>query len=262
MPEAQLALVLVGTNHRHAPIGVREQLAARDARPRADRGDDGGGRRDGGASASPPATAARSTWSAPMRRRCATAAVSRLAAYAHRSARRSFEPLLYTLEGMAVAEHLFAVAGRPGLDGAGRGADPRQIRDAYADALEMGSTGPVSNRLFHQALEAGKRVRHETAIGELNASVASVAAQVGPRPAGVAGRRRGADRRRRQGRRAGRHQPARPRRPRDHGGRTAAPTAARRWPCGSAAGRSAWTSCRRSRRRPTSSSPRRCPTAT
>ena len=28
MPD-QLALVLVGTNHRHAPIGVREQLAAR-----------------------------------------------------------------------------------------------------------------------------------------------------------------------------------------------------------------------------------------
>src|SRR4051794_41904617 len=28
MPD-QLSLVLVGTNHRHAPIGVREQLAAR-----------------------------------------------------------------------------------------------------------------------------------------------------------------------------------------------------------------------------------------
>jgi glutamyl-tRNA reductase len=32
----------------------------------------------------------------------------------------------------------------------------------------------VSNRLFHEALEAGKRVRHETAIGRSNASVASV----------------------------------------------------------------------------------------
>ena len=104
------------------------------------------------------------------------AAVRRLAVYAHRSP-AEIEPLLYTLEGMDVAEHLFAVAG--GLDSMvpGEAQILSQIRDAYADALEMGSTGPVSNRLFHQALEAGKRVRHETAIGELNASVASVAAQ-------------------------------------------------------------------------------------
>jgi glutamyl-tRNA reductase len=27
--ESPVALVLVGTNHRHAPIGVREELAAR-----------------------------------------------------------------------------------------------------------------------------------------------------------------------------------------------------------------------------------------
>ena len=29
MAESPVALVLVGTNHRHAPIGVREELAAR-----------------------------------------------------------------------------------------------------------------------------------------------------------------------------------------------------------------------------------------
>ncbi len=53
-----------------------------------------------------------------------------------------------------------------------------QIRQSYQHALEMGSTGTVSNRLFHEALEAGKRVRHETAIGQSNASVASVAAEL------------------------------------------------------------------------------------
>src|SRR4029078_4162722 len=103
-------------------------------------------------------------------------AVMRLAAYAHRSP-QELQPLLYTLEGTAAIEHLFAVAA--GLDSMvpGEAQILAQLRDAYADALGLGSTGPVSNRLFHQALEAGKRVRHETAIGELNASVASVAAQ-------------------------------------------------------------------------------------
>jgi glutamyl-tRNA reductase len=105
------------------------------------------------------------------------AAVRRLAAYAHRDAEQIM-PLLYIMEGTEVARHLFSVAG--GLDSMvpGEAQILSQIRDAYADALELGSTGPVSNRLFHQALEAGKRVRHETAIGELNASVASVAAEV------------------------------------------------------------------------------------
>ena len=204
--------MLVGTNHRHAPIGVREELAART------HGRDlieAMAAEDAVLEAVGLSTCNRCEivrWSAPTRPRCARPRVRRLAVYAHRSA-AEIEPLLYTLEGMDVAEHLFAVAG--GLDSMvpGEAQILGQIRDAYADALEMGSTGPVSNRLFHQALEAGKRVRHETAIGELNASVASVAARGGARAAGVAGRRRGADRRRGQGRRAGRDQPARPRRP-------------------------------------------------
>jgi glutamyl-tRNA reductase len=105
------------------------------------------------------------------------AAVRRLAGYAHRDPGQ-IEPLLYTLEGMGAVSHLFAVAG--GLDSMvpGEAQILSQIRDAYAAALDLGTTGPVSNRLFHQALEAGKRVRHETAIGELNASVASVAAEL------------------------------------------------------------------------------------
>jgi glutamyl-tRNA reductase len=172
--EIPVALVLVGTNHRHAPIGVREELAARTH-----------GRDLIEAMASEEAVLEAVGLSTCNRCEIAMvgadavamrdAAVRRLAVYARRSP-AEIEPLLYTLEGMDVAEHLFAVAG--GLDSMvpGEAQILSQIRDAYADALQMGSTGPVSNRLFHQALEAGKRVRHETAIGELNASVASVAA--------------------------------------------------------------------------------------
>ena len=40
-----------------------------------------------------------------------------------------------------------------------------QVRRAYEAALAAGTTGPLTNRLFGAALQAGKRVRSETGIG-------------------------------------------------------------------------------------------------
>src|SRR5205085_3125753 len=114
------------------------------------------------------------------------AAVDRLADLAGHSP-AMLEPMLYVRAGVDAAEHLFAVAA--GLDSLvpGEAQILAQIRDAYASAFGWGATGPVSNRLFHEALEAGKRVRHETAIGSGGASVASVAAEVAAgRPGGLA----------------------------------------------------------------------------
>lgn len=175
MPEP-VHLLLVGTSHRHAPIAVREQLAAQ-----------AHGRRliesviaeDAVIEAVGLSTCNRCelymVGADPGAMR--EAAVRRLAEYAHRSEEEVL-PLLYVREGAEAAEHLFEVAG--GLDSLvpGEAQILAQIREAYASALEMGSTGTVSNRLFHEALEAGKRVRHETAIGRSNASVASVAAEL------------------------------------------------------------------------------------
>src|SRR3954467_13916604 len=50
-----------------------------------------------------------------------------------------------------------------------------QAKRAYEAALQAGTTGPLTNRLFTAALQTGKRVRSETAIGEGRASVSSVA---------------------------------------------------------------------------------------
>jgi glutamyl-tRNA reductase len=50
-----------------------------------------------------------------------------------------------------------------------------QAKRAYEAALEAQTTGPLTNRLFTAALQTGKRVRSETAIGEGRASVSSVA---------------------------------------------------------------------------------------
>ena len=50
-----------------------------------------------------------------------------------------------------------------------------QVKRAYELALVEGATGPISNRLFRDALGAGKRVRTETALGRSRVSVSSVA---------------------------------------------------------------------------------------
>jgi glutamyl-tRNA reductase len=82
---------------------------------------------------------------------------------------------LYSLRDEDVVRHLFAVAG--GLDSmiVGEAEVQGQVKRAYELALVEGTTGPVSNRLFRDALAAGKRVRTETAIGRSHVSVSTVA---------------------------------------------------------------------------------------
>jgi glutamyl-tRNA reductase len=181
-----LSLVLVGTSHRSAPLPVRERLAAHDH---------GHDLVDHVLAAEPVAEAV----GLATCNRCELylvgsrpdelreAAVERLVELSGGD-RARLEPMLYVRTGAEAAEHLFAVAA--GLDSLvpGEAQILAQIRDAYASAFEWGATGPVSNRLFHVALEAGKRVRHETAIGSGGASVASVAAEVAAdRPGGLEG---------------------------------------------------------------------------
>ncbi|MDQ3992687.1 MAG: glutamyl-tRNA reductase, partial [Actinomycetota bacterium] len=81
-------------------------------------------------------------------------------------------PVLYRLHGASAALHAFRVAA--GLDSMvpGEGEILGQVRAAY----EAGRPGPVLDRLFRQALYAGKKVRAETAISESPTSVASAAA--------------------------------------------------------------------------------------
>ena len=79
---------------------------------------------------------------------------------------------LYRLSDEAAALHLFRVAA--GLDSLvpGEGEILGQVRAAF----EAGSTGAILDRLFRQALYAGRKARSQTAIGESPASVSAAAA--------------------------------------------------------------------------------------
>jgi glutamyl-tRNA reductase len=81
-------------------------------------------------------------------------------------------PALYRLRDEAAALHLFRVAA--GLDSMvpGEGEILGQVRAAF----EAGTTGRVLDRLFREALHAGRKARSETAIGESPASTSSAAA--------------------------------------------------------------------------------------
>src|SRR5437588_4107303 len=85
---------------------------------------------------------------------------------------------LYALRDVEAVRHLFSVAG--GLDSmiVGEAEVQGQVKRAYELALVEGVTGPISNRLFRDALAAGKRVRTETAISRSRVSVSSVAVEL------------------------------------------------------------------------------------
>jgi glutamyl-tRNA reductase len=89
-----------------------------------------------------------------------------------------------TLRGTEAARHLFRVAA--GLDSMvlGEAEVQGQVRRSYELALSLGTSGPIVNRLFQDALRAGKRVRTETSISRRSASVASVAVELARRELG------------------------------------------------------------------------------
>jgi glutamyl-tRNA reductase len=82
---------------------------------------------------------------------------------------------IYSHRNCDAARHLYRVTA--GLESMiiGEAEIQGQIKRSYETALARETTGPLTNRLFTAALQTGKRIRTETAIGERALSLPAVA---------------------------------------------------------------------------------------
>jgi glutamyl-tRNA reductase len=108
-------------------------------------------------------------------------AVIRLLAKTRGVPARALGHSAYLVSDLEAVRHLIEVAA--GLDSqvVGEAQILSQVREAHEAAMGAGATGPVLNGVFNRALAAAKRVRTETEIGRLPASVASVAVDLAER---------------------------------------------------------------------------------
>lgn len=165
-----MPLVLVGLNHKTAPVDVREKVAFGPAEL--------------------PGALQALAGPAGVQEGLIVSTCNRTELYCAQDGRLGEDPAewlerwhgqpglgehLYRLEGDAAIEHLFGVAS--GLDSMVIG-EPQilgQLKDAYRAAQEAGTAGALLNRLFQATFAVAKRVRTETGIGANAVSVASAA---------------------------------------------------------------------------------------
>jgi glutamyl-tRNA reductase len=184
-----MEIVLVGLNHRTAPVEVRERVSftAEQARRAADELRARGLLEE---------TLVLSTcnrselYGVPPEAShdCALGLSSFLSEF-HSVRPDVLQGALYHHYDRAAVRHLFRVSA--GLDSMllGEAEILGQVREAYRFAHEHGATGPVLNRLFQGALEVGKRVRTDTELGTRPMSVAAAGVKLAERIFGKLGER-------------------------------------------------------------------------
>ena len=176
-----MEIVLVGLNHRTAPVEVREKVSftADQARRAADELRARGILEETLVLSTcnrsevygvPPETS----------HNCLSGLASFLSEF-HSVGPDILTSSLYHHYDRHAVRHLFRVSA--GLDSMllGEAEILGQVREAYRSAHEQGATGPVLNRLFQGALEVGKRVRTETELGSRPMSVAAAGVKLAER---------------------------------------------------------------------------------
>ena len=172
------SLLIVGVNHRTAPVAVRERLAYADEqivtalgrfRERA------------------PAVSEAALISTCNRveivgvatnpTRAGDEAIDFLAADREVDA-ALFAGSLYPFAGRDAARHLFRVGASLDSMVVGEPQILGQLKLAYVHAAEAGSVGLVLHRAFHRAFSVAKRVRKATLIGRGSVSVGSAAVRL------------------------------------------------------------------------------------
>lgn len=170
-------IVLVGVNHRSAPIEVRERLAfAPEALPAA--------LHRLRTECALPEAAILSTcnrveiYAAVSELNGTLSRVQRFLSDHSRLSPEGLAPRLYSLTEPHSIRHLFSVAS--GLDSMvlGEAEILQQVKRAYELALAHGATGKAMNGLFQRALNTAKAVRQHTGIGRGGTSIGTVAVEL------------------------------------------------------------------------------------
>lgn len=175
-----MTLLLLGMNHRTAPLALREHYAVDDVRPPLGKLVD----RDVVAEAVLLSTCNRVEALVWTRR--PDVARLRLRSFFERELARGAPPdcgvtvaeALYELEGSEAVRHVFRVAASIDSMVVGEPQILGQVKEAYRAALEAGACGSTLTRLYQHAFAAAKRVRSETHIAQRPVSVARVAAEL------------------------------------------------------------------------------------
>jgi glutamyl-tRNA reductase len=172
---ASTRLIVMGASHEHADLELREQLhlgvdeAARLARRLA-------GAEDEALALSTCNRTELYLASCDIEAAAARARVE-LARLAELPA-ASLDSILEVRTDEEAAAHLFRVAGGLASMVTGETEILGQLRAAHAGARAIGATGPVLNRLFDHAVQAGRHVRSETAVAQSPASLPAAATQL------------------------------------------------------------------------------------
>ncbi|MCW3064663.1 MAG: glutamyl-tRNA reductase [Solirubrobacterales bacterium] len=167
-------ILAIGVSHKTAPVAVRERLALPPARAtqflRDLRGD--AAVHEAVAISTCNRTELYLVVGDPVE--AETAALGMLARQAGIRPTELAGPM-YALRNCDAARHLYRVTS--GLESmvVGEAEVQGQIKRAHQHALESGTAGALTNRLFGAALATGKRVRTETGIGDGHLSTSSVA---------------------------------------------------------------------------------------
>ncbi len=177
-----MTLLRLGVTHRTAPIAVREKLAY--GRAEAARAAVALRSHAGIAEAVVISTCNRLEVVAAVDADDAAKAAVALVGHLARDRRitpAALKSAAETSAGPEVVAHLIRVAAGIDSQVVGEAQILGQVRDAHEAALRAGATGPVLNGVFNRAVAAAKRIRTETEIGRLPASVASVAVDLAER---------------------------------------------------------------------------------
>ena len=169
-----MELIVIGLNHRTAPIDLRERLGFQEAKLVEALGQ---------ANALP-----------SLKENMILSTCNRVEIYAatreiekaifdlreflsqyHRLPLKEFEKSLYSYAGEEAVKHIFRVASSLDSMVVGEPQILGQIKDAYDIATQAKTSGLVLHRLLHRAFHVAKRVRTETKISNSAVSVSSVA---------------------------------------------------------------------------------------